>query len=156
MASPRAHQRVVERRAHVDEHQGTSINGATDDAPYRSPRGCSDQENSACQGKNSANAMCNRIGENFAELVLRIYLSLGNKNLSGRSLAVFVNQFTLRRCDECRCSSKYYLGSQLHLPRWRRSGVQKTGRSERYLIEADPAAKSVVVRGGLEVCMVEH
>lgn len=59
---PRAHQRVVERGAQVDEYQGAGKDGATDHMPRRPSRGGANHVYSTSHRKAESDAVCDRIG----------------------------------------------------------------------------------------------
>src|ERR1035437_1238363 len=62
-----ADQRMVEGGAEVDEHQGDSEDGATDDVPGCSARGGCDEVDRADERESGPNAVGDGIGDNIAQ-----------------------------------------------------------------------------------------
>ena len=67
MPRPGAHQRVIERGAKVDKYQRRGEDGAADDQPGSSMRGCSNKIDRPGNGKNRSDSVRDCVGKNVAE-----------------------------------------------------------------------------------------
>ena len=69
----RPHQRVIERRADVDQHQRRGKDRATHHHPGCAARGCGDQVNRAHDRQHRADAVRDGIGQNVAQMVVGLH-----------------------------------------------------------------------------------
>lgn len=71
MASAGTHQRVVKRGAEINEHERAGKDGATDDKKRRSAGGGDDEINRSHDGEAEADAVCDGVGEDVAQIGAR-------------------------------------------------------------------------------------